>query len=82
MKRQAGFYWVYVKGERAPEVAMTSGDGWLLVGRVYPMVEDDAVTVLSEQLLPPQMRSGCVHPVEARHEGQCRVCMRLGITGP
>lgn len=81
MSRSAGFYWVYVKGERAPEVAMTSGDWWLLIGRIYPVVADDAVIVLSEQLFPPRLLPGmvCPHPAEARMEGQCLVCMKSGL---
>lgn len=77
MTRQAGFYWVYVKGEQAPEVAFSSGDGWLLAGLMTRRVE--GVYVLSEQLWPPEQRSGCVHPAAARNEGRCLVCGTAGL---
>lgn len=73
VKRDAGFYWVYVKDGTGPQVALTFGDGWLLVGRVAPLL-DEGVYVLSSKLCPPEQRSGCVHPPEARHEKQCMVC--------
>lgn len=54
--REAGFYWVSIKGQ-VPEVAQwqSEWEQWLVIGRLQPLVDDLAleIVVLSDMLPPP-----------------------------